>query len=165
MIQPPSRTPDETDFVLIVDDDDILSRSLDRVLSREGYGTMLARDGKAALDILQRGGIVPSVILVDLMMPRMGGLALVERLERDATFCSIPVILMSGHVALARGNNVRDLQFLPKPFRPDDILLLVRHVARRTSSRWARPGSNANRGANVEASASSEHHAGGVAAR
>jgi chemosensory pili system protein ChpA (sensor histidine kinase/response regulator) len=136
MIQPRLHTPQETEFVMIVDDDEGVSTLLQRLLSQEGYGTMLARNGRAALDILQRGGIVPSVILLDLMMPRMGGLEFVERLERDDTFCDIPVILMSGHAALAAGNKVRNLNLLPKPFRTDEVLRLVRTVARRTSSRW-----------------------------
>src|SRR5258708_38229306 len=116
MNQSSQDTPDAADSVLIVDDDDSLSRSLQRVLSEEGYVTIRARDGKAALDILQRGGLVPSVILLDLMMPRMGGLELVERLERDDTFCDIPIIFMSGRPALAGGDKVRHRHLLSKPF-------------------------------------------------
>ena len=93
----------------------MVSGMLERVLSGEGYRTMQAKDGKAALEVLQQG-IVPSVILLDLMMPRMGGLELVERLERDDTFCNIPIILMSGHSTLARGDKVRGMHLLPKPF-------------------------------------------------
>ena len=137
MIQPRLDTPHETEFLMIVDDDEGVCTLLRRLLSQEGYGTMLARNGRVALDILQRGGIVPSVILLDLMMPRMGGLELLERLGRDDTFCDIPIILMSGHAALAAGTKVRNLNLLPKPFKTDEVLRLVRTVARRTSSRWA----------------------------
>jgi DNA-binding response OmpR family regulator len=136
MIQSRLRAPHETEFLMIVDDDEGVSTLLQRLLSQEGYGTMVARNGRVALDMLQRGGIVPSIILLDLMMPRMGGLELIERLERDDTFCDIPIVLMSGHAALAAGNKARNLNLLPKPFKTDDVLRIVRTVARRTSSRW-----------------------------
>jgi DNA-binding response OmpR family regulator len=137
-LSPPARRPEE--FLLIVDDDPGIAQMLERVLVDEGYGTMQARDGKAALEILQQQGIVPSVILLDLMMPRMGGLEFLERLERDDTFCDIPIILMSGHATLARGNMVRNLHMLPKPFAPDELLRLVRNLGRQSSSRWVTPG-------------------------
>lgn len=130
--------PATHEVLMIVDDDQQVSESIGRVLTGQGYDTMLAGDGKEALEILQRG-IVPSVILLDLMMPRMGGLELVERLERDDTFCNIPIILMSGHASLARGQKVRDLHLLPKPFDSSDLLRLVRVMARQSASRWETP--------------------------
>jgi CheY-like chemotaxis protein len=140
MLQPVSpHGRHESEFLMVVDDDPSMSDMLERVLVEQGYGTMHAKDGKAALEILQRG-IVPSVILLDLMMPRMGGLEFVERLERDDTFCDIPVILMSGHAALARGNKVRNMHLLPKPFKPDELLRLVRTLGRQSFSRWVTPG-------------------------
>ena len=129
----------DAEFLMIVDDDPGVSRMLERVLREEGYETVLAGDGLAALEILQRG-IVPAVILLDLMMPRMGGLELVERLERDDTFCDIPIVLLSEHATLARGNKVRSLHLLPKPFEPDELLRVVRNLARKSFSRWITPG-------------------------
>src|SRR6266700_5821500 len=69
MIQPRLHTPHDTDFVMIVDDDESIARLLQSLLGQEGYGTIVARDGKAALEILQHQAIVPSVILLDLIMP------------------------------------------------------------------------------------------------
>ena len=117
--------PTQGELLMIVDDDRGVSGMLDRVLNGHGYTTMYAADGKAALEMLQKG-IVPSVMLLDLMMPRMGGLELVERLERDDTFSGIPIILMSGHATLARGDKVRNLHLLPKPFDTAQLLRLVR---------------------------------------
>jgi DNA-binding response OmpR family regulator len=134
---PSSRLPEE--FVLIVEDDVNIAEMLARVLADEGYETMHASDGKAALEILQQQGVVPSVILLDLIMPRMGGLEFVERLERDDTFCGIPIILMSSHTALAQGDKVRNLHFLPKPFKPDELVRLVGSLERQSFSRWVVP--------------------------
>lgn len=142
MIQPPPHAASEADLLMIVEDDARVAASLDRVLSGEGYDTTLACDGKAALEILQRSAVVPSVILLDLIMPRMGGLELVERLERDNTFSGIPIILMSGHAPLTRGNRHPGVYFLPKPFQHEELLGLVRDVGRQSSSRWMTSGSN-----------------------
>jgi two-component system response regulator VicR len=132
-------TPGQDELLMIVEDDRSVAGLLDRVLSDEGYRTMHAGDGMEAIEVLQHG-IVPSVILLDLLMPRMGGLELVERLERDDTFCNIPIILMSGHSALARGDKVRGLHLLPKPFDSAHLLRLIRILARQSASRWESAG-------------------------
>ncbi len=126
----------ENEFVLIVDDDDLAAGMLERVLAREGCRAKRVRDGKEALEMLQRDGVVPSVILLDLMMPRMGGLELIERLERDDSFRQIPVILMSGHPSLARSPKIRVLDYLPKPFDAAELMTLIRAVSQRSCSRW-----------------------------
>ena len=129
----------DADYILIVDDDAAIRRSLERTLSHAGYGTAMADDGRTAFELLQRAETSPSLILVDLVMPRMSGLQLVERLERDDTFCQIPVVVMSGHSALTLGNAVRDMHVLLKPFASDELIGLVRTLGRRSASRWAIP--------------------------
>ena len=141
----PKRSLYEDDFLLIVEDDEGVSTLLQRLLSEQGYRTMHARDGKAALEILQQGGVVPSIILLDLIMPRMGGLELVERLERDHSFSEIPIILMSGHGALARGDKIRKLHLLAKPFGAEELFELVDSLARRSSCRWVVSGDQRTR--------------------
>jgi CheY-like chemotaxis protein len=128
----------ERESVMVVDDDRTIAQAIQRLLEQEDYATILAHDGKQALEILQRG-TVPSVILLDLIMPVMGGWELVERLERDDTLCDIPIVLMSGHSRLAQGGKLRDLHLLPKPFDSADLLRLIRSVARQSSSRWESP--------------------------
>ncbi len=131
------RVLQESRLVMVVEDDRQLSALLERGLSDEGYRTTRARDGKDALEILQREAIVPSLILLDLMMPRMGGLQFLERLRRDDTFADVPVILMSGHAALTHSVSCANLRFFPKPFGLEELLAEVRTTAGRSSSRWA----------------------------
>jgi DNA-binding response OmpR family regulator len=133
-------TPDG-DYILIVDDDATIRRSLERTLGQAGYGTAMADDGRSAFELLQRAETSPSLILIDLVMPRMSGLQLVERLERDDTLCQIPVVIMSGHSALTLGDAVRDMHVLLKPFATDELMGLVRMLGRRSASRWAVPAS------------------------
>jgi len=140
MTQSSQPVPPDADYVLIVDDDAAVCRSLDRTLRRAGYATATADDGRAAFELLQRAETSPSVILIDLMMPRMSGLQLVERLERDDTFCQIPIVLMSGHSALTHGDAVRDMHVLLKPFPSEELVGLVRTLACKSASRWAVAG-------------------------
>jgi two-component system response regulator CpxR len=134
-MRPLEQLTPEREAILIVDDDREIAQLLEKLLASEGYQTIAVRNGKQALEILQQG-TVPSVILLDLMMPVMSGWELVERLERDDTLCQIPVVLMSGHTRLANGGKLRDLHLLPKPFNPQEMLRLVRALARQSSSRW-----------------------------
>src|SRR5688572_22864223 len=63
--------------VLVVDDEANAREALEMLLRDEGYDVESARDGREALDMLERFG--PEVVLTDLKMPRLGGLELVEQ--------------------------------------------------------------------------------------
>jgi CheY-like chemotaxis protein len=123
--------------ILIVEDDSTIVDALSRFLDHEGYSITSARDGKEALDVLHQG-VRPSVLLVDLMMPKMGGWDLIEHLKRDDSLSQIPVVVMSGYPRLFGPTKAREanLPFVEKPFRLQDLLRTIRSVARPSSSRW-----------------------------
>src|ERR1041384_371703 len=123
--------------ILIVEDDASVAGALSRFLDAVGYSTTSARDGREALDVLQRG-VCPSVLLVDLMMPVMSGWELIERLKRDVTLSEIPVVVISGYPRPAAPAKLRDanVPVVEKPIRFDDLLHTIRTVARPSSSRW-----------------------------
>src|SRR5579859_5427472 len=116
--------PQDRPCLLIVEDDDAMASSLTRFLAKHGYRTMRARNGVEALEMLQRESVAPSLILVDLMMPRMGGLELMEKLERNHSFRDVPVVAMSGHPGLQYALRARFLDFLMKPFEAPELLNL-----------------------------------------
>ena len=112
--------------VLVVDDDEGVRLALAAVLEEEGYDVDLAADGLEALERLQAKR--PSLILLDLMMPRMDGYAFTEELQRRGLRPALPLMVLT---ADARAKN-RALQlgvdgFIAKPF---DISDLVDQVAR-----------------------------------
>lgn len=82
--------------ILVVDDDDDIRTLVCLVLESEGYHAVPARDGLDALDLLQRTA-PPTMILLDLMMPRMDGEALVLALRGMPALSGVPVVIMSGH--------------------------------------------------------------------
>jgi CheY-like chemotaxis protein len=126
--------------VLIVEDDVSVAGALSRFLDAKGFAITAAKDGKEALEVLQQG-VRPSVLLVDLMMPTMSGWELIECLRRDDTLSQIPVVLISGYPRLVPAAKLRevDLPFIEKPFHLDELLRVIRSVARPSCSRWEIP--------------------------
>src|SRR5688500_17595314 len=82
--------------VLIVDDEPDLREAFRDVLIASGFEAHTAEDGAAALELV-RDGVVPDVILLDLMMPRMNGWRFIEELRRLPGFAETPVVLLSAH--------------------------------------------------------------------
>ncbi|RAL20523.1 hybrid sensor histidine kinase/response regulator [Lujinxingia litoralis] len=80
--------------VLVVEDDDATRELLIRTIRGGGWKTLGACDGLEALDFID-GGAAPSAILLDLMMPRLDGFGLLERLRRRPEAADIPVIVFS----------------------------------------------------------------------
>ena len=80
--------------VLVVEDDPELLLSLSEVIESEGYNVACARHGLEALGRL-RGGVRPSVILLDLMMPIMNGWQFRYEQRQDSDLSKIPVVVVS----------------------------------------------------------------------
>jgi len=109
-----------------VDDDDALRRVTGRILRRDGYSVLEARDGAGALAIV-RAGLLIDAVLSDITMPgEMDGLALTAELGRLRP--GSPLILMSGADVSGDGS---DVLFLAKPFSPSSLLAIVKHALRR----------------------------------
>jgi DNA-binding response OmpR family regulator len=99
MNAPPDAGPD-TAAVLVVDDEPEIRAMLAMVLEAEGFAVKTAADGIAALQVVEKES--PAVVVTDLMMPRLDGWALIERI-REARVPVRGVIAMSaGHIAAAR---------------------------------------------------------------
>jgi DNA-binding response OmpR family regulator len=77
--------------VLVVDDEEEIRDSLRELLEDEGYHVATAADGEGALRCLEER--LPCVVILDLMLPRLDGNAVYERMQRDATFSRVPVIV------------------------------------------------------------------------
>ena len=82
--------------VLIVEDDDVLRAVTARMLGELGYRTLEARDGVEALALLEQRGDAIDLVFTDLIMPRMGGIELVLRINED--WPSLRVVVSSGHI-------------------------------------------------------------------
>lgn len=109
--------------ILIVDDDDTIRRLLMRTLAAEGYEVECVPNAFAALRWLQSE--LPDLILMDVKMPYIDGIALTRRLKEIKTYADIPVVMISGHVerkVIAECRAAGAADFVVKPFLRDVLL-------------------------------------------
>jgi CheY-like chemotaxis protein len=85
--------------VMVVDDIDVMRDVLARLLKRAGYQTLTAGSGHEAIDVLEHsnepGHVAPDLILLDVKMPDIDGLDLLERLHHDSRWRNTPVIMLT----------------------------------------------------------------------
>jgi CheY-like chemotaxis protein len=113
---------DQAHQVLIVEDDRDIRESLDEVLRDAGYAPVLAANGVEALQHL-RASAVPSVIILDLMMPVMDGREFRAIQLGDQRLRAIPTILLTAHAKPADAMaGMGDVIFLAKPVDLDRLL-------------------------------------------
>jgi len=116
--------------VLIVDDELDIRETIAELLRLEGHEPFEATDGEQALVRCRQ--LRPDLVLLDLMMPGMNGWDFRKAQLRDPAIASIPVVVVS---AVARSRDLPADGFLQKPFSLDDLLALVRRVARPSDGR------------------------------
>lgn len=113
-------------MILVVEDDDDLREGLVELLRDEGYSSDGAENGKVALERL-REGMVPCLILLDLMMPEMTGDEFRQRQLAEPSFSSFPVVILSAmHDATRTARDLRAAACLTKPVQLDTLLSIVR---------------------------------------
>lgn len=91
-IEPKSKASDIK--VMIVDDDHFILNMYKIKFEHAGFNIKTAADGKDALDIA-RSGYVPDVLLIDILMPVMGGLEFLEHIREEKLFEHVPIIVLS----------------------------------------------------------------------
>jgi len=111
--------------ILVIDDEEAMRDSCYQVLSKDGYRTETAEDGDSGLQKIR--DIKPDLVLVDLKMPGMGGMELLEK-TRDID-PNIVSVVITGYATIesavdAMKRNAYD--FLPKPFTPDQLRIVTR---------------------------------------
>lgn len=129
---PPAAPPAAPHAVLVVDDSAVVRTKLRKLLEGAGYRVVLAHDGAQALAALP--GAVFSLLITDLEMPNMDGLALIAHLQARPDTRGMPIIAISGHEQLQA--HVREVQGLHGLFRkPWDDGELLRQVAALVAAR------------------------------
>lgn len=115
--------------VLIADDDPQLVRALRITLAAHGYEVVAAPDGAAAIALAAKEH--PDIVMVDLGMPRLDGMQLIEALRGWTT---APIIVVSGRTGSADKVEALDAgadDFVTKPFQIDELLARLRALSRR----------------------------------
>jgi CheY-like chemotaxis protein len=111
--------------VLVVDDDPAILEICSDLLRTEGYQVAIATNGQQALD--QIYAWLPSVVLMDIMMPVMDGVEACRRIKADPSTAEIPVVLMSARTNLTRQSQDLDSAdaLVGKPFDIDNLLKTI----------------------------------------
>jgi len=112
--------------VLIVDDSLSVRKSLSQLVGDAGYGCDTARDGMEAWDKIQQKQ--PSVILVDMEMPRMNGIELTNRIRANEQTRDIPVVMITSR-SMQKHRNAAEkagvTRYVTKPFVEADLLTQI----------------------------------------
>jgi two-component system cell cycle sensor histidine kinase/response regulator CckA len=106
--------------ILVVDDEAIARRFMERALVQEGYRVMLANDGEQALDMLRTTRRKVALVITDLVMPGMGGHAFALEVGR---LPSPPPVLYISAYESPQGEKAK--RFLQKPFTVEDLAAAV----------------------------------------
>ncbi|MBV9787745.1 MAG: response regulator [Chloroflexi bacterium] len=108
--------------ILIVEDEFLIRDALTEFLEEEGYRVVGAANGQEALNMLRKG-LVPDLILLDLMMPVMSGMQFLDEQQADSRLASIPVVLLSAdRNSQEKVLSSAPVEYLEKPVRLTDLL-------------------------------------------
>jgi len=114
------------EVILIAEDDEQVRKIAARSLSLLGYTVIEAADGEEALNQYQRRDVGIDLLLTDIVMPRLGGKALAERLR--AVRPTLPILFMTGHTTLGTVFDDPESEVLEKPFTPRALAQKVRRL-------------------------------------
>lgn len=116
--------PHVTPTVLIIDDDPMVHQLLRGRLQQDGFEVYSATDGIEGLALAREHR--PTVILLDLHLPKLDGWGVLARLKGEAQLAVIPVIIVSVEEERARGFSFGACDYLIKPIEPDQLVSVVR---------------------------------------
>jgi len=124
-----SYNPSAMKRILIVDDEEMIVRTVKAYLDREGFKTYTAFDGDSALQAFDEKG--PDLIILDLMLPKKSGIEVTRAIRAKS---SVPIIMLTAKAAEADrvvGLELGADDYVVKPFSPRELVARVRAVLRR----------------------------------
>ena len=114
--------------LLVVDDVQTNVLLLKALLSKEGYGILVANNGQEALEVIRNEN--PDLILLDVMMPGMDGFEVAERLKSEEYRCEIPIIFLTAlddTQSIVNGFKLGAGDFISNPFRKEELMVRIKH--------------------------------------
>jgi DNA-binding NtrC family response regulator len=124
--------------ILVVDDDAIVIKSCKRILEAEGFEVLTVPSADEALEMIRKYDF--DLLLLDVKMPKHDGMFLMREIKKDLP--DAPIIVMSGYPTPETIADVLKLgatQFIPKPFKPDELVKLIRQVIQKVPSKKSFP--------------------------
>jgi DNA-binding response OmpR family regulator len=119
-----------TGNIIVADDDPVAVRLVARIINMAGYKATTARDGQEALAKIRE--LEPSLVLIDIMMPKFDGFQVCEQIRNDSTLTRQPyIIMLTARDQLAdykKAEQVGVNEFITKPFSPSKVSARVRAI-------------------------------------
>ena len=112
--------------VLIVDDEPNILMSLEFLLKKSGYKVFIARDGREALDIVEKE--LPDIILLDVMMPEVDGYEVCQKIKNDKETAHIKIVFLSAKTKqedIDKGYELGADLYISKPFSTRNLITKV----------------------------------------
>lgn len=110
--------------ILLVEDEEIIIDLLQRKLTKEGYEVLIAKDGEEGLKEMKKARL--DLVLLDIVMPKMGGFEVMEEMQKDEELKTIPIIVISNSgqpVELDRAQKLGAKDWLIKTeFDPQEVV-------------------------------------------
>lgn len=120
---------DRKTTILVADDQENMRTILARVLSLEGFAYHIAASGKSAIEILDNRPV--DLALLDINMPGIDGIGVVEHMKSSAALARIPVIMLTGQADIASVMRCKALgvdDYLSKPYKISALLTRIAHA-------------------------------------
>jgi DNA-binding NtrC family response regulator len=124
--------------ILVVDDDAIVIKSCKRILEAEGLEVSTVPSADEALEMIKKYEF--DLLLIDVKMPKHDGMFLMREIKK--VIPDMPIIVMSGYPTPETISDVLKLgatQFIPKPFRPDELIKTIGPVLQKVLSKKSFP--------------------------
>ena len=124
--------------ILVVDDDAIVIKSCRRILEAEGYEVSTAPGADQALEMMRTSDY--DLLLIDVKMPKRDGMYLMREIKKN--WPEIPTIIMTGYPTsetIAEVLKLGATLFIPKPFRPDELIKSIRQAVKNMPARRSFP--------------------------
>lgn len=124
--------------ILVVDDDAIVIKSCRRILEAEGFEVSTVPSADQALEAIKNSDF--DLLLIDVKMPKRDGMYLMREIKKN--WPEIPTIIMSGYPTPETITEVLRLGatlFIPKPFRPDELIKSIRQVLKNMPAKKSFP--------------------------
>lgn len=129
----PGRSTEPGDRILVVDDEPDIVALVAYHLARAGYRVSTASSGTEALRAAKEEA--PALLVLDLMLPELSGFEVLERMKADAALADIPVLMLTARREepdRVQGLSLGADDYLVKPFSPQELVLRVRNILRRS---------------------------------
>lgn len=116
--------------ILIIEDDLLISSLVQFRLKKDGYETVLVKDGNEGIDAIDNQS--PDLIITDVMMPFRSGIEIIHHAKKNHP--DVPIIVLSSlgeeEEVVLEAFNLGVVDFIPKPFNPNELAIRVKRVLR-----------------------------------